>query len=173
MSFAGTTEIYYIPVHIFSSTLDTKLKKRLPIFSACLFPQIILYSFIILFLACSGGEIVASNKTVTVGKHFTLFLRTTTLQGQFLSAAFQAYSPLLFCPTTHILIFFPEEKYTTEEVVLGTPVTFVHLTFDALKPTYTQPDKQENETKTEYLKQNWQSNVLSTFNIEAFKQNSS
>ena len=28
-----------------------------------------------------SGEMLASNKTVTVGKHFTLFLKTTTLQG--------------------------------------------------------------------------------------------
>ena len=96
-------------MHIFSSTLDTKLKKRLPIFSACLFPQIILYSFIILFLACSGGEIVASNKTVTVGKHFTLFFKTTTLQGYLLPAFFSAILP-------------PRVQFTTQKWFLEFPL---------------------------------------------------
>ena len=109
MSFAETTEIYYIPVHIFSLTLDTKLNKSCPFSTACHFPQIILYSFIILFLACSGGEIVASNKTVTVGKHFTLFLKTTTLQGYFLSALFSAILP-------------PRVQFTTQKWFLEFPL---------------------------------------------------
>ena len=57
----------------------------------------------------SGGEIVASNKTVTVGKHFTLFLKTTTLQGYFLSAFFSAILP-------------PRVQFTTQKWFLEFPL---------------------------------------------------
>ena len=100
--------LLYPGAHVFFNA-GHKVKEELPIFSACHFPQIILYSFIILFLACSGGEIVVSNKTVTVGKHFTLFLKTTTLQGYFLSAFFSAILP-------------PHVQFTTQKWFLEFPL---------------------------------------------------
>ena len=70
-----------------------------------------------------GGRL-ASNKTVTVGKHFTLVLKTTTLQGPFLSAAFQASSLLLF----HSFDFICRGEIYDWRSGSCHSLTFVHLT---------------------------------------------
>ena len=56
-----------------------------------------------------SGEMLASNKTVTVGKHFTLFFKTTTLQGYLLPAFFSAILP-------------PRVQFTTQKWFLEFPL---------------------------------------------------